>query len=123
VTGAATVLRVLEALLLALLGAVIAIAAVAAHELWWGLPLTAATLTAGLVWVGRGWWTRLPLALGFVIVVLAAVPTRPEGDYLVSSTTRGYLFLLLTLLTLLAAVVTLPRPRRAPLSETVGGTT
>lgn len=114
-------LRVLEALLIGLLGAATAVAAVAAHELWWGLPLTAATLAAVLVWVGPGWLTRLPLALGFVVVVLVAVPRRPEGDYLVSSDTRGYLFLLLTLLTLLAAVVTLPRPRRAPVAETVGG--
>ena len=40
-----------------------------------------------------------------------------------SSSTRGYLFLLLTLLTLLAAVVTLPRPRRVPLSGGAGETT
>ena len=122
-TVAVTLLRVLEALLLALLGAAISVAAVAVHELWWGLPLTAAALAAVLVWVGRGWLTRLPLAVGFVAVALVAVPSTPEGDVLVSSSTRGYLFLLLTLLTLLTAVVTLPRPRRAPLSGAVGETT
>lgn len=121
--GPVTVLRVVEALLLAFLGAVIAVAGVVAHELWWGLPLTAATLASVLVWVGRGWLTRLPLALGFVVAVGVAVPTRPEGDYLVSSSTRGYLLLLLALAPLLVAVVTLPRPRRAPRPETVGGTT
>ena len=119
-TAAATALRVLEALLLAGLGAIVAVAGVVAHELWWGLPLTAATLVAVLVWVGRGWLTRLPLALGFVAVVGVAVPTRPEGDYLVSSSGRGYLLLLLTLAALLVTVVTLPRPRRVPRPETVG---
>lgn len=122
-TGGLTLLRMLEALLLGLLGAVLAVAAVVAHELWWGLPLTAASLAALLTWVGRGWLTRLPLALGFVAVVLVAVMRRPEGDYLVAASVRGYAFLLLTLLALLVAVVTLPRPRRAPPEETVGGTT
>ena len=88
-TGAATLLRVLEALLLGVLGAAIAVAAVAVHELWWGLPLTAACLAAVLVWVGRGWLTRLTLAMGFVAVVLVAVPSTADGDVLVSSSTRG----------------------------------
>jgi hypothetical protein len=117
------VLQVLEAVLLALLGAAIAVAGVVAHELWWGLPLTAAALVCVLVWVGRGWLTRLPLALGFVVVVGLAVPTRPEGDYLVSSSGRGYLLLALALAVLLVAVVTLPSPRRVSRPETVGGTT
>lgn len=118
-----TALRVLEGLLLALLGAGVAVAGVVAHELWWGLPLTTASLVACFVWVGRGWLTRLPLAAGFVAVVLVAVPTRSEGDFLVSTSPRGYLFLLLTLLLVVAALVTLPRPRRVPAPETVGETT
>lgn len=123
-TRRAALVRVLGALLLGLLGAVVALAAVVAHELWWGLPLTAASLAAVFVWVGRGWLTRLPVALGFMGLSLVAVPTRPEGDYLVSSSIHGYLFLLLALLTLLVAVVTLPRPpHRAPVSGVVGDTT
>ncbi|MGZ5399692.1 MAG: hypothetical protein ACXWDL_04820 [Nocardioides sp.] len=118
-----TVLRVVEALLLALFGALIAVAAVVVHELWWGLPWATATLVAVLVWVGRGWLTRLPLALGFVVVIGLAGRPRPEGDYLVSASSHGYLLLLLALATLLVAVVTLPRPRRVPRSKTVGGTT
>ena len=116
-------LQVVEALLLFLLGAVVAVAGVVAHELWWGLPLTTATLVCVLVWVGRGWLTRLPLALGFVVTVAVAVPSRPEGDYLVLSSTRGWLLLLLAVATLLVAVVTLPRPRRAPRPGTAGETT
>ena len=60
--------------------------------------------------VGRGWLTRLPFALGYVGVVLVAIGTRPEGDFVVASSARGYLLLLLTLLVLVVAVVTLPRP-------------
>lgn len=118
-----TALRLLEALLLALAGAVVALAGVVSHELWWGLPLTAATMITGLVWIGAGWLTRLPLAVGFVGVVLMAVATRPEGDYLVSTSPRGYLLLLLTFVVATAALVTLPRPRRASGREAVGGTT
>ena len=103
-------LRYAAAPVLLLVGAATATGTIVAHELWWGLPLAAAALLATFVWVGRGWLTRLPLALGFVAVVLVAVSTRPEGDYLISSSTRGYLLLLLALVLLVAAVVTLPRP-------------
>lgn len=118
-----TAQRIAAAVLLLLLGGLTALASVAAHELWWGLPLAASAVAATLVWVGRGWLTRLPFALGYVGVVLVALDTRPEGDFVVASSTRGYLLLLLTLLVLVVTVVTLPRPGRAPVSETVGGTT
>lgn len=123
VTGPGTGLRVLEGMLLALVGAGLALAGVVSHELWWGLPLTAATLVACFVWVGRGWFTRLPMAAGFVAIVLVALPTRSEGDFLVSSSARGSLFLLLTLVVVVAALVTLPRPRRVPAPDPVGETT
>ena len=106
-------LRIAAAPVLLLVGAATAVATVVAHELWWGLPLAAAALLASFVWIGRGWLTRLPLALGFVAVVLLAVSTRPEGDYLIASSAPGYLLLLLALVVLVAAVVTLPRPRSA----------
>ncbi len=121
-------LRIAAAPVLLLVGAATAAATVVAHELWWGLPLAAAALLASFVWIGRGWLTRLPLALGFVAVVLLGVSTRPEGDYLIASSTPGYLLLLLALVVLVAAVITLPRPRSADSKresrpEHVGGTT
>jgi len=111
------------AALLLLVGGATAVASIATHELWWGLPLAASALAATNVWVGRGWLTRLPFALGYAGVVIAAVRTRPEGDFVVASSARGYLLLLLTLVVLVVAVVTLPRPGRAPVSGPVGGTT
>lgn len=104
-----TARRLAVAVLLLLVGAATAVASIATHELWWGLPLAASALAATFVWIGRGWLTRLPLALGYAGVVLAAVRTRPEGDYVVASSARGYLLLLLTLLVIVVAVVTLPR--------------
>lgn len=118
-----TALRLLAAPLLLLIGAFTALASVVSHELWWGLPLAAAAVVATYVWIGRGWLTRLPFALGYVAVVLVAVTGRPEGDFAVASSTRGYLLLLLTLVVLVVAVVTLPRPGRALVSDPVGGTT
>lgn len=109
-----TLLRWAVALGLLLVGALTAAAAVLSHELWWGLPLVAAGLLASYAAVGPGWSTRLPLAAGFAGVVVASLGTRPEGDYLVSSSTRGYLLLLLTLVLVVASLVTLPRPRRVP---------
>jgi hypothetical protein len=105
--------RLAGALGLLLLGALTAVAAVVAHELWWGLPLTAAALVAVMVGVGPGWLTRLPVAVGFVLTVGLAVPARPEGDYVVASGPRGLLLLGLALLVLVAAIATLPRPGRA----------
>lgn len=108
---------------LLLVGAVTGVAAVAVHSLWWGLPLAAAAVAAALAGAGRGWLTRLPLALGFVATVGFAVPRRPEGDYVVAGNLPGLLLLLLALVALLVALVTLPRPRRGDESGSVGGHT
>lgn len=115
-----TRLRYAAAAGLLLVGAATAVAALAVHTLWWGLPLVTVGLAAALVAVGRGWLTRLPLALGFVAVVAVALPQRAEGDYVVASGTPGTLLLLVALLTLLAALVTLPGPRRVAESAGVG---
>lgn len=112
-----TLLRCAVALLLVAVGVTTAIAAVAVHELWWGLPVTAAAALAGLLAVGRGWSTRLPLALGFVFGVAWFVRTRPEGDYAIASSVRGYLLLLLAFLVLVVSIATLPRPRRGAVRE------
>lgn len=115
-----TAVRVLAAPLLLLAGAATAVAAVAVHTLWWGLPLVAAGVGSALVAVGRGWLTRLPLALGFVAGVGVAAWTRPEGDFAIMVGLPGSLLLLLALLVLLFALVTLPPPRRAGESATGG---
>ncbi len=115
-----TLLRCAAALALLAVGAATAIPAVAVHELWWGLPVTATAALAGLLAVGRGWSTRLPLALGFVAGVAWFVRERPEGDYAIASSVRGYLLLLLAFLVLAVAIATLPRPRRGTVPESPG---
>lgn len=118
-----TALRWAGAAGLLLLGASTAVAALVAHETWWGLWLSVAAVGATLVAIGPGWLTRLPYAVGFAAVVAWAVPTRPEGDYLVSSSSSGYTLLGVTLLLVAVAVATLPRPRRVPDAGPVGATT
>lgn len=113
-------LRGAMALVLVAVGAATALAAVAVHELWWGLPLTVAVLGFGLLAVGSGWWTRLPGALGFVAGVAWVVPARPEGDYAIASSGRGYALLGLALIVLVLAIATLPRPRRGALRGRAG---
>ena len=52
-----------------------------------------AAVAAAVVALPRGWWTRLPFALGFVAVLGLAMVPRGEGDYLVPGNARGYLLL------------------------------
>jgi len=110
---------------LLLVGVLTGLAASVSHELWWSLPLTTAGLGAAYLAVGPGWSTRLPLALGFAASVGWALRARPEGDYLVATSTRGLLLLGVVLLAVLVAVATLPRPRpsRVPGSDPLDTTT
>lgn len=117
--------RVGGALGLAVVGVVTGLAAAVSHELWWSLPLTTAGLGMAYLAVGPGWLTRLPLAAGFAGAVAWALRARPEGDYLVSTSTRGLLLLGVVLLAVVAAVATLPRPGppRVPGAGEAGPTT
>ncbi len=117
--------RATGALGLLVVGVVTGLAAAVSHELWWSLPLTTAGLGACYLAVGPGWLTRLPLALGFTGAVGWALRARPEGDYLVSTSTRGLLLLGVVVLAVLMAVATLPRPgaARVPEAEGSGSTT
>jgi hypothetical protein len=101
---------------LGLLGAGTAVATIAVHELTWGLPLGAAATAATLVALPPGWWSRLPFALGWTVLVGWSLAPRPEGDYVISSDVRGYALVGLALLVLVVGIATLPRPvpRRAP---------
>jgi hypothetical protein len=110
-------LRLARALVLLVVGFATAVAAVAVHELWWGLPVIALLAVTAMVALGRGWSTRLPAAVGFAAGVALAVPERPEGDYAVATSARGYGLLLVAFLVMLVALATLPRPRRGALSE------
>jgi len=86
------------------------VATVAVYQWWWGLLLAAATTALVALVTPAGWWSRLPLALGFAgTIALTSIP-RGEGDYLVASTGGGYVVLALAVLVLGLAIATLPRP-------------
>lgn len=97
--------RAAVAVLALLLGAAVGCAAVVLHRYWWGLVLGVLATAALLAAVPGGWWRRLPLALGWVVVVLLLAGERPEGDVLVGRTASGYLLLGAGVGVLLAAVV------------------
>lgn len=105
---------------LLLVGLVTGLAAALSHELWWGLPLTTAGLGAAYLAVGPGWSTRLPMAVGFTAGVGWALRARPEGDYLVATSTRGLLLIGVVLLAVLVAIATLPRPGPARVPDSGG---
>ena len=106
-----TLVRVVTALALLVVGAVTALATVAVHELTWGLPLAVAATAAALVALPPGWWTRLAFTLGWTGFVGWVVDPRPEGDYAISSDWRGWTVVGLALLLLVIGIATLPRPR------------
>jgi hypothetical protein len=102
--------RALAAVGLLVAGAATGVAAVALHEIGWGLVLGFAATFAAVLAVPPGWWSRLPLAAGWVGVVGWLSVPRAEGDYLIASDAPGYGLLAAGLVLLVVAVATLPRP-------------
>lgn len=94
------------------LGAAVAVATVALHQLTWGLLLGVAASAAAVVALPPRWSTRPPFALAYAAVLAAASQTRPEGDYLVPAGTAGYVLLGLALVLLVVSVATQSRPPR-----------
>jgi hypothetical protein len=74
-------------------GAVVGVCVVALHQYWWGLLVGVAATAALLVAVPGGWWRRLPFALGWFASAAALSVERPEGDFLVEQSVRGYALL------------------------------
>jgi len=102
--------RVVVALVVLALGAATGVCAVALHPRWWGLALGVAATLATLVALPGGWWSRLPFALGFVVVLALLTDQRAEGDYLVASDLQGHLLLGFGVVVLLGGIVGV-RPR------------
>ncbi len=74
-------------------GAVSALAALLLHGHWWGLVLAWVAGVAA-VWALPGrWWGRASFALGWVLVLVAALFPRDEGDFLVADNWQGYVIL------------------------------
>lgn len=99
-------------LLLALAGLASGVAAVVLHQWWWGLLLGVATGLAATAAVPAGWGRRVPWAAGWLVAVGLATSRRAEGDYLVPGNVAGYTLLVAALVQAVAAIVTLPTPRR-----------
>jgi hypothetical protein len=103
-------MRPLVAGALLVLGVGTGLAAVALHELWWGLLLSALATGTTLLGLPAGWWTRLPFALGWAGLVGLVVSPRPEGDYAIRQDLPGYSLLGIAVLVLGFGLATLPRP-------------
>jgi hypothetical protein len=107
-------MRVVRGVVCGVGGLVTSVAAVMVHQRWWGIALAVAAVAAAAVALPAGWWTRLPFALGFVVVLGLGMVPRGEGDYLIPGNARGYVLLALGFVLVLTAVATLPRPERLP---------
>ena len=107
-----TALRVLTAAGLLAVGAVSGMAAVLVHARWWGVPLVVAAVVATLVALPGGWWSRVAFSAGWVVALGYALVPRPEGDFLLAATLRGYLLLGTSLVVVVWAIATLPRRAR-----------
>lgn len=118
------VLRLLCALALFLLGAVSVLAAVLVHADWWGLLLAWGVVVAILVATPNGWHGRPAFTAGWVLMLVASLTTRPEGDFLVASDLSGYGVLATAPVLIVASLVGLSRgcgrPRRSSELSGVG---
>lgn len=105
-------MRLVVAVLLLVVGAATGLAGLALHARSWGLVLTLVALVVTLVALPPGWWSRLAFVAGWVVAIGVGLTPRPEGDFVVAGDGPGYALLLATLVVVVAAIVTLPRPRR-----------
>ena len=103
-------MRVALVPLLVVAGAGTGLATVAVHQTWWGLLLGLGATAATMVGLGRGWTTRLPFGAGWSGAVAALAPSRPEGDFVLSSDLPGYAVLAAALAVVVWSVASLPRP-------------
>lgn len=103
--------KVLVGLAMLVGGAVVGLAAVALHPLWWGLLLGVAATSASLWALPPGWWSRTSFGVGWVGMVGYLSAPRPEGDYVISADWQGYLLLGFGIAVLIFALATLPAPR------------
>jgi hypothetical protein len=72
-------------------GAVVGLATVALHTIWWGLLLGALATAATVYALPAGWWLRAAFGVGWAVAV-------------------GYLLLGLAVVVLVVSLATLPRP-------------
>lgn len=106
--------RAAAALALLLVGAATAVAGLALHEKNWPLFLLCLAAPLATAYAAPPGWLRLGYVTGWFLVLAVAVLGRPEGDFALSTSVRGYALLLNGLLLLGFMVATIPRPVRPP---------
>ena len=108
-------MKALSACAMLLGGAVVGLATVAIHPLWWGLLLGVAATSAALWALRPGWWLRAPFGVGWAAMAAYLSVPRPEGDYVISADWQGYALLGFGVAVLIFSLATLPAPasRRA----------
>ncbi len=106
-------MRPLAAVGLLLGGAVVGLATVALHSIWWGLLLGVLATAAALWALPGGWWLRLPFGLGWAAMAGYLSVPRGEGDYVIAASLDGYLLLGFAVVVLVVSVATVPRPGRS----------
>ncbi|GAB2764504.1 hypothetical protein GCM10027020_15850 [Nocardioides salsibiostraticola] len=100
-------------------GATIGTAATLVHDTVWGLPLAIISVIVTVRALPAG-GPRVGFALGWSAAVGAFTVPRPSGDYLVAGGVTGYLLLLTALVSVVAALATVPprsrdgSPERSP---------
>ncbi len=102
---------------LLVVGLAVGLASVAVHSLWWGLPLALVATALTAYAAPQGWAGRLPFVLGWAVVVAVLAVPRGEGDFLIAGDVHGYALTGFGLMVVVAALVTLPPPRRNAPSE------
>ena len=97
------------------LGAVAGLASVVVHDRSWLWFLLAVTAPLAITVAVASLLLRFAFVAGWFAVLTLAVLGRPEGDYAVSGSVRGYSLLVFGLLLLVVPVATIRRPvRTAP---------
>ena len=109
--------RQLAGLVLLPVGVVTGVASLAVHDKSWPWFLLAVAGPVAAVVALPSGWPRSGFGLGWVGALMVALLGRPEGDYVVTATARGYTLLGAGLLLLMLVVVTLPVGRRSPRSR------
>lgn len=93
-------------------GAVSGLASVVVHDRSWFWFLLAVSAPLAITVAVSSVLLRFAFVGGWFVMLMLAVLGRPEGDYAISSTVRGYSLLLFGLLLLVVPVATIRRPVR-----------
>jgi len=97
------------------LGAVSGLASVLVHDRSWLWFLVAVSAPLSITVAVASLLLRFVFVVGWFVVLTLAVLGRPEGDFAVSGSVRGYSLLVFGLLLLVVPVATIRRPvRTAP---------